>query len=113
MHLYISFPLLLLSCETAQVSRKPKVPRDNCNLLFSFAVPRITCPIALPIALKLQSVFPCSPAAFHHTLLADLLSHCPFARAPPWDYGTRKSQSEGGSLLFFSCLWCSVSAFIL
>lgn len=113
MPLYITFPLLLLPCETAQVSQKPKVPRDNCNLLLSFDIPRITCPVTLPITLKFQSVFPCSAAAFHHTVPADLLSHCPFARAPPWEYGTRKSQSEVGSLLFFSCLWCSVSAFIL
>lgn len=91
MPLYVTFPLLLLRCETVQVSHKPRVLRDNCNLLLSFAVPRITCPVALPIILQFQSVSPCSAAAFHHTLLADMLSHCPFARAPPWEYGTRKS----------------------
>lgn len=85
MPLYITFPLLLLPCETAQVSQKPRVPRDNYNLLLSFAVPRITGPVALPRTLKFQPVFPCSTAAFHHTVLADVVSYCPSARAPHWE----------------------------
>lgn len=33
MPLYITFLLLLLLCEAAQASQKPKYPRDNCNVL--------------------------------------------------------------------------------
>ena len=42
-----------------------------------------------------------------YILFSDMLFPCAFVKASPW------SQEEGESLLFFSCLWCSVSAFIL
>jgi len=66
MPLYITLPVLLLPRETAQVSQKPRVPRDNCSLLLC-ATLRIASPVALPITLKFQSGFPCSAAAFHCT----------------------------------------------
>lgn len=49
--------------------RCPSFPETTVALIC-----RTICPAALPVTLKFQSAFPCSAAAFHHTMLAKLPS---------------------------------------
>lgn len=68
--------------------RSPRSPETTVTCCSHSLFPGSRAQVALPITPTSQPVFPCSTAAFHHTVSADLLPRCPFARAPPWEYGT-------------------------
>lgn len=76
---------LYISLSPTSPMKVHRVPGDKQNLLLLCAVLRTTWEhtVALHITLKLPPLFPYSSAACHHTVLADIVSYCPFATAPP------------------------------